>query len=349
MNSKLTQTPSDDAHTASPPGDFSALNPDTVLDALFAAGFECDGRFLALNSYENRVYQLGLETGGTVVAKFYRPGRWSDAQILEEHAFVAELAAAELDVVPALLNPDGHSLQHFGDFRFALFRSQGGRAPELDRAGTLESMGRFLGQLHAIGSRQSFLHRQTLTVESFGNAALRRLIAGTWIPQDLRSSYESTAQMMLDGVRACYQRAGDLPYLRLHGDCHLGNVLTVAVAGEGIGERFHFLDFDDSCMGPAMQDMWMLLSGSRTEMQQQMCDILAGYEDFFEFDPRSLHLIEALRSLRLLHYSAWLALRWQDPAFQLAFPGFSSARYWQDKILEMREQIALMQEPVLRV
>lgn len=347
MNSNLRQTPADDVQAGLVPGDFSALNPDVVLDALYAAGFECDGRLLALNSYENRVYQLGLETGGTVIAKFYRSGRWTDAQILEEHAFVAELEAAELEVVPALLNPDGHSLQHVGDVRFALFRSQGGRAPELDRAGTLESMGRFLGQLHAIGSRQKFLHRQSLTIERVGDAALSRLMAGDWIPLDLRSSYESTAKMMLEGVRACYQRAGDLPHLRLHGDCHLGNVL--AVANAGAGERLHFLDFDDSCMGPAMQDLWMLLSGSRAEMQQQMCDILAGYEDFFEFDSRSLHLIEALRSLRLLHYSAWLALRWQDPAFQLAFPGFAQVRYWQDKILEMREQIALMQEPVLRV
>ena len=242
MNSKLIQTPADEVHAELPPGDFSALNPDTVLDALYAAGFECDGRLLALNSYENRVYQLGLEAGGTVIAKFYRPGRWSDAQILEEHAFVAELAAAELDVVPALLNPEGHSLQYFGDFPFALFRSQGGRAPELDRVGTLESMGRFLGQLHAIGSRQSFVHRQTLTVESFGDAALRRLMLGNWIPQDLRTSFENTARMMLDEVRACWQRAGDLPYLRLHGDCHLGNVLAVPSVGDAGGERFHFLD-----------------------------------------------------------------------------------------------------------
>nr|WP_315466879.1 serine/threonine protein kinase [uncultured Undibacterium sp.] len=328
------------------PVDFSNLSPDCVFDALHAHGFHCDGRLLALNSYENRVYQVGLDDAQPLVVKFYRPLRWSDAQINEEHQFVTQLHAAEIPVVPALLDRHGNSLREFSGFRFAVFERQGGRAPELDRAGTLEWIGRFLGRIHAVGAREPFQHRPIINQQTYGDEPLNYLLQHDFIPVDIMHAYEATARMMLSSVNEAYQQAGDICNLRLHGDCHMGNVLWTDV---GAHPGPHFVDFDDSRMGPAMQDLWMLLSGSRHEMQEQLCDILIGYEDFHSFDAAELHLIEALRSLRLLHYSAWLAQRWNDPAFKQAFPWFNTQRYWQDRILEMREQIALMDEAPLRV
>jgi Ser/Thr protein kinase RdoA (MazF antagonist) len=328
------------------PSAFSSLNPDMVFDAMHDAGYQCDGRLLALNSYENRVYQLGVEDASPLVVKFYRPHRWTDAQILEEHAFVASLYAAEIPVVAASFGKHGSTLQHFRECRFAVFPSQGGRAPELDRPDTLEWLGRFIGRIHAVGRQSSFFHRPSITLETFGSQALSYLLARRCIPEDLLPAYTAAANLMLENVALCYERAGIVGMLRLHGDCHMGNVLWTE---SGLHPGPHFVDFDDSRMGPAIQDLWMLLSGSRLEMQNQMSDILTGYEDFSEFDPNELHLIEALRSLRLLHYSSWLAQRWEDPAFKLAFPWFNTQRYWQDRILEMREQIALMDEAPIRV
>ncbi|MBC3874875.1 serine/threonine protein kinase [Undibacterium flavidum] len=340
----------DDSDRQSNPVDFSNLSPDCVFDAMHAQGFHCDGRLLALNSYENRVYQLGMDDASPLVVKFYRPLRWSDAQIKEEHQFVTELEAAEIPVVPALLDANGNSLREFSGFRFAVFARQGGRAPELDRAGTLEWIGRFLGRIHAVGARESYQHRPKINQQTYGDASLEYLLQHDFIPSDILNAYEATARMMLDAVRNAYQQAGEVQSLRLHGDCHMGNVLWTEVGAHlGAHTGPHFVDFDDSRMGPAMQDLWMLLSGSRQEMQAQLCDILMGYEDFHSFNPAELHLIEALRSLRLLHYSAWLAQRWGDPAFKQAFPWFNTQRYWQDRILEMREQIALMDEAPLRV
>jgi len=319
--------------------DYSALTPDCVLNALESLGMRCDGRLLALNSYENRVYQVGIEDSSPLVAKFYRPARWSDAAILEEHAFVQELVEREIPVVPAL-TLHGKTLHSFDGFRFAVFPKHGGRAPELEDRRTLEWMGRFLGRIHAIGALKPFLHRPELNIETFGVAPRDFLLAHNFIPLDLDAAWRSVAQQALDGVRHCYARAGDVKMLRLHGDCHAGNVLWT-------DDGPHFVDFDDSRMGPAVQDLWMLLSGERADMVRQMGDVLAGYEDFCEFDPRELHLVEALRTLRLIHYSGWLAQRWDDPAFKQAFPWFNTQRYWQDRILELREQIALMQEPPL--
>lgn len=318
---------------------FSSLTPDTVLDALDAIGMRSDGRLLALNSYENRVYQIGMEEGPPLVTKFYRPNRWSDAAILEEHAFVEELAEREIPVVPAL-KLDGKSLHVFAGFRFAVFPRHGGRAPELDDPATLEWMGRFIGRIHAVGAIHPFVERPGLDVASFGEEPRDYLLAHGFIPPELIEAYRSVAAQALEGVRHCFARAGQVADIRLHGDCHCGNVLWTD-AGP------HFVDFDDSRMGPAIQDLWMLLSGERGEQVRQLSDLLAGYEDFFEFNPRELHLIEALRTLRLMHYSAWLARRWDDPAFKLAFPWFDTQRYWQDRILELREQIALMDEPPL--
>lgn len=318
---------------------FSSLTPDVVLDALESVDLYSDGRLLALNSYENRVYQVGMEEGPPLIAKFYRPGRWSDAAILEEHAFVSELAQDEIPVVPAM-SLAGSSLHFSNGFRFAVFPRHGGRAPELDDANTLEWMGRFIGRIHAVGRRHAFVERPTLDIASFGEEPRDYLLANGFIPADLLAAWRSVAEQALDGVRACYERAGEVAALRLHGDCHGGNVLWTD-AGP------HFVDFDDARMGPAVQDLWMLLSGEHAECTRQLSDVLAGYEDFCEFNSRELNLIEALRTLRLLHYSAWLARRWDDLAFPVAFPWFNTHRYWQDRILELREQIALMQEPPL--
>ena len=318
---------------------FAGLTPDMVLDAVDSLGLRTDGRLLALNSYENRVYQVGLEDSAPLVAKFYRPARWPDAAILEEHVFVSELAEREIPVVPALrLNE--HTLHSHGGFRFSVFAKHGGRAPELDQRDTLEWMGRFIGRIHAVGAIAPYQQRPTLDIDSFGVEPSTFLLSHDFIPPDLSEVYRGVVALALDGVRRCFDRAGAVNQLRLHGDCHIGNVLWTD-AGP------HFVDFDDSRMGPAVQDLWMLLSGERNDMTRQLADLLAGYEDFHDFDPRELHLIEALRTLRLIHYAAWIARRWDDPAFPAAFPWFNTQRYWQDRILELREQIALMNEPPL--
>ena len=322
-----------------PPQDFSTLPPDRVLNAVESVGFRSDGRLLALNSYENRVYQIGLEEGAPLIAKFYRPKRWTDAAILEDHSFVQELVDHEIPVVPAMLL-NGKTLHTFEGFRFSVFPKHGGRAPELEGRSTLEWMGRFLGRIHAIGSLKPYQERPTLDIKSFGEQPRDYLLSHEFIPADLDTAYRSAVDLALDGVRYCFTRAGEVASLRLHGDCHVGNVLWT-------DQGPHFVDFDDSRMGPAVQDLWMLLSGDRADMVRQLTDVLAGYEDFCNFNERELHLIEALRTLRLIHYAAWLAYRWDDPAFKQAFPWFNTQRYWQDRILELREQIALMDEPPL--
>ena len=319
---------------------FSALSPDCVLDALDSVGLRGDGRLLALNSYENRVYQVGIEDSLPLVVKFYRPQRWSDAAILEEHAFVAELVEREIPVVPALALQGGATLHAYQGFRFAVFPRHGGRAPELEDRATLEWTGRFIGRIHAIGALKPFALRPGLNPQTFGIEPRDYLLGNGFIPPELLAAYSSVIDQALDGVQRCYDRAGPVAELRLHGDCHAGNVLWTD-AGP------HFVDFDDSRMGPAVQDLWMMLSGERSDMVRQMGDILAGYEDFCDFDPRQLYLLEALRTLRLIHYSAWLARRWDDPAFPAAFPWFNTQRYWQDRILELREQVALMDEAPL--
>ena len=323
------------------PTPFSELTPDFILNALESLGLHCDGRLLALNSYENRVYQVGMEDAPPLVAKFYRPHRWSDAAIQEEHDFVQALAESEIPVVAPLIT-DGKSLLFYEGFRFALFPRRGGRAPELGDPETLEWLGRFIGRIHAIGATADFVHRPTLDIASFGEEPRDYLLSHGFIPADLDAAYRSVVDQALDGVRHCFDRAGNVNRIRLHGDCHPGNVLWT-------DDGPHFVDFDDCRMGPAIQDLWMLLSGERGDMTRQMSDVLAGYEDFCEFDPRELHLIEALRTLRLIHYSAWLARRWDDPAFPMNFPWFNTQHYWQNRILELREQIALMDEPTLSV
>jgi Ser/Thr protein kinase RdoA (MazF antagonist) len=327
------------------PHPYSRLTPDVVLNALDAVGLRCDGRLLALNSYENRVYQVGQEDAAPIVAKFYRPARWSDAQILEEHAFAAELAAAEVPVVPPV-EVSGRTLQEAQGFRFAIFERRGGRAPELVDAETLEWLGRFIGRIHAIGSTRAFARRPAIDIASFGEEPRAYLLEKRFIPEELVPAWTGAVDLALEGVRAAFARVGKYTSIRLHGDCHAGNVLWTPATGNSAGGP-HFVDLDDARMGPAVQDLWMLVSGDRATMAGQLGHILRGYEDFREFDDRELHLVEALRTLRLLHYSAWLARRWDDPAFPITFPWFNTVRYWQDRVLELREQVAALQEPPL--
>ncbi|HWU35156.1 MAG TPA: serine/threonine protein kinase [Methylovorus sp.] len=320
---------------------FADLSPDLVLDALESQGLKTDGRQLALNSYENRVYQIGIEDDQPLVAKFYRPMRWTDAQIAEEHAFVCSLAEAEIPAVPPI-RLQGKTLFEYRGYRFALFARRGGRSPELDQPEVLEWMGRFIGRIHALGAQQPYIHRPTLDLQSFGRAPSDYLLEHGFIPADLEQPYRAAIQLALQGVAECFERAGRVEHIRLHGDCHMGNVLWTD-AGP------HFVDFDDSRMGPAIQDLWMMLSGSQDDMRRQLQALLDGYEDFHDFNPAEVHLIEALRTLRLIHYAGWLAMRWTDPAFPRVFSWFNTQQYWQDRILELREQIALMQEPPIRI
>jgi Ser/Thr protein kinase RdoA (MazF antagonist) len=315
---------------------YANLSPERVLDAVEGLGFAVDGRLLALNSYENRVYQVGLEDAAPLIAKFYRPGRWSDAAILEEHAFCERLAELEIPVVPPL-RVEGQTLHEFQGYRFSLSARRGGRAPALDDLDVLEWIGRFIGRIHAVGSVEPFRHRPTLDIASFGEEPRAYLLANAWIPAELVEAYASVSAHAIDAVRRCFERAGRVQLLRLHGDCHAGNILWTDSGP-------HFVDFDDTRMGPAVQDLWMLLSGDRGEMSEQLSRVLSGYEDFRALDLRELHLVEALRTLRLIHYSAWIARRWDDPAFPAAFTWFNTQRYWQDRVLELREQIAAMEE-----
>ena len=318
---------------------YADLTPDTVLDALEAAGLRGDGRLLALNSYENRVYQASLEDGTSVVAKFYRPHRWSDEQLAEEHAFALELAEREIPVV-APLQLKGATLHRFAGIRFAVYPRRGGRAPELEDGKVLEWIGRFIGRIHAVGATADFAVRPALDVESFGEEPRDWLLESGQIPDDLVEAWSSIADHALRGVRDCFERAGRFEPIRLHGDCHSGNVLWTD-AGP------HFVDLDDARSGPAVQDLWMLLPGDAMAATKSLNALLSGYEQFHEFRRSEVALIEALRTLRLLHYSAWIARRWDDPAFPAAFPWFGTQRYWQDRILELREQVAAMQEPPL--
>ena len=321
------------------PAPYSGLTPDIALDALASIELRPDGRLQTLNSYENRVYQAGMEEGPPVVVKFYRPERWTDAQILEEHAFALELAEREIPVV-APVPADGRTLHAYGGFRFAVYPRRGGRSPELEDPKVLEWIGRFLGRIHAAGAASAFRERPVLDIESHGNEPRAWLLESRLIPDDVLEAWKSATALALDAVRHCYGRAGSLKPIRLHGDCHSGNVLWT-------DDGPHFVDLDDCRTGPAVQDLWMLLSGNRAEMTRQLSDVLAGYEDFHDFNSGELALVEAMRTLRLIHYSAWIARRWEDPAFPAAFPWFGTQRYWQDRILELREQIAAMQEEPL--
>lgn len=319
---------------------FENLTPDHILDAVEASGIDCDGRFLALNSYENRVYQIGVANAKPIVAKFYRPRRWSDEAIIEEHEFTLQLADNEVPVVAPSLDETGNSLRHHGLYRYALYPCKGGRPPELDDAEHLEQLGRFVGRIHAFGATEKFQFRQTLDVEHLVSEPRRYLLDANLIPQHLLPAYTSITDDLSGQIDACYQRAGTVKNIRLHGDFHPGNILWTDMGP-------HIVDFDDAKNGPAIQDIWMLLSGDRPYMTARLSDFLEGYTQFFEFNPTELHLIEALRTMRIIHYSYWIASRWHDPAFPAAFPWFDSTRYWEDHVLSLREQSALLNEAPL--
>ncbi len=324
--------------TDTAPHPFESLTPDCVLDAAEAAGRVTDGRLLALNSYENRVWQIGIEDGTPVVGKFYRPGRWSDEAILEEHAFSAELAGAGLSVVaPAAF--DGRTLLEHAGFRYALFPRQGGHAPEPEHEDTLKAIGRAMGRMHTVGRARAFDHRETLSPDALGREPRDWLLENRWIPMHLESAFKSLTDDALAHVEAAWARIGEIRSIRLHGDCHPGNILW--------RDQPHFVDLDDCRMGPAVQDLWMLISGDRESRERQWGWLLDEYSVYCDFDARELALVEPLRVLRMIHYQAWLARRWDDPAFPMAFPWFEDERHWETVITQLREQLSELQEPAV--
>lgn len=341
-------------HPGASPHAYAALTPDVVLDALAAVGLYGDGRLMALSSYENRVYQVQLESpwdSGTesctaVVAKFYRPGRWSREQILEEHAFAAELAADEVPMVAPLVI-GGRTLFHFGAFDFSVSPRRGGRRPELEDFEVLEWIGRLMARLHGVGARKPFVHRPALDARTFAREPRQWLLGHGMIPPDARGAWEAAFERALALIEAAPGLAAGggqgAAVLRLHGDCHPGNILWTPDAGP------HFVDLDDARTGAAVQDLWMLTSGDRAQRTQQWSALIDGYESLRAFDRRELALVEPLRTLRLIHYSAWLARRWDDPAFQAAFPWFGSSAYWQGQVQMLHEQIEAMQDEPLAV
>ena len=332
---------------------YSQLTPDRVMDAALALGLWPDGRLLALSSYENRVYRLHLDEPvqghAAVVIKFYRPGRWSTAQILEEHAFAAELAAAEVPVVAPLVL-QGRSLHNDGLFDYAVSPVRGGRQPELDDWDTLEWIGRFLGRLHNVGAAQAFVHRPALDLQTFGREPADWLLAKGQIPLEVERAWRDAFETAWDLMQALWpatapQSSPVAPSLRLHGDCHPGNILWTPLEVPGGGP--HFVDLDDARMGPAVQDLWMLPSGDRRQRILQWSALLEGYEQMRAFDRRELALVEVMRTLRGVHYSAWLARRWEDPAFPASFPWFGSPDYWRGQVQMLQEQAEAMQaEPL---
>jgi Ser/Thr protein kinase RdoA (MazF antagonist) len=320
---------------------YDALTPETILDAVETFGLRCTGALLALNSYENRVYRVDVEDSTEpVVVKFYRPQRWDDAAILEEHAFTRMLADHEIPAVAPRARTDGTTLCEHAGFRFALFPWARGRAPELNTAADRKTLGRYLGRLHRLGRAGRFEQRLRLSVEEFGHRSLAIIKETDYVPNDLRRSYYGTVETLLPILDQAFQHANDVAWIRLHGDCHLGNVLWA-------NDAPILVDFDDSLAGPAIQDLWMLLSGERDEMEAHLGDYLSGYTEFTDFEPGELRLIEPLRTLRLLRYAAWLASRWDDPAFPRTFPWFTSARYWEEQVLALKQQLALLEEAPL--
>ena len=319
---------------------FALLSPDMLIDAVESTGLISDARVFALNSYENRVYQVGIEGAEPIIVKFYRPHRWTTPQIQEEHDFSLELADLEIPIVPPIKNAEGKTLLEFEGFRFAIFERKGGHPPEFDNLDNLLVMGRFLGRMHQVGSLHDFQTRNTLSIELFAEKNVSFLLEHDFLPIDLSKAYESLAQDLIVRMHSLIKESRQAKLIRTHGDCHIGNVLWR-------DDTPHFVDLDDCMMAPAIQDMWMLLSGSREQRLQQLAEIVDGYNVFYHFNPSELPLIETYRTLRLMNYSAWLARRWDDPAFPLSFPWFNTENYWAGHILELREQLAALDEPAL--
>lgn len=317
---------------------YTNLDPTLILDAIESIGFICTGSLMALNSYENRVYQVGIEEQAPLIAKFYRPLRWSDSAIIEEHQFAAELVAHDIPVI-APLTINNHTLHDYQGFRFALFPRKGGRSLELDNLEHLEWMGRLIGRIHAVGACQPFQHRLRLDVQSYGYGPYQFLLENNFIPAELKHNFCYTVDHLLKAIEDMFNEVESLNTIRLHGDCHAGNVLWSE-------QGPHIVDLDDCLMGPAVQDIWMLLSGNEHHVKVQLDRILSGYFEFHDFDMRELRLVEALRSLRMIHYAGWLAKRWEDPAFPLNFPWFNTPRYWQDQLQNLNEQATLLDQAI---
>lgn len=327
---------------------FAGLAPDVVLDAIESLGLRVDGRLMALNSYENRVYRVGVEgaTGidshpgivaDAIVAKFYRTQRWSDAQILEEHRFALDLADAELSVAVPVAH-GGTTLHAWGEFRFAAFACWRGGAPDLDIMGHRQMLGRSLGRLHARAATRRFETRADMRAWQCGEVARHSVLESGHLPPPLDERYAEVSAMLVTAVRNVMDMAPPLRMQRLHGDCHLGNVLWNAQGPV-------FVDLDDCMTGPAIQDLWMLCSGSQAQRQKEWAQLLEGYSQFASLDGSELMLVESLRAIRMLNHAAWIAARWNDPAFPQAFPWFGEARYWERHLDELREQVAIVQDP----
>jgi len=324
---------------------FYQLTPEQVLKAIESLGFACNGYQLGLNSYENRVYQVGLDDGSFVVAKFYRPKRWSDQAILEEHVFTLELEALDIPVVPPLLVQQ-HTLHHFEGYHFSLYPLRAGRAPDLENKEHLQQLGRFIGRIHALGAEKVFEHRPALNVHTFGDTAYDYLLDHKFIPAELEQAYEPLVEGLLDNIESVFDDVQP-NYIRLQGDAHPGNILW-KTGLQGASGNPYILDFDDARMGPAVQDLWMFLSGDRATMESSLNHLLKAYSEFYTFQTSELRLIEPLRTLRMLHHAAWLAKRWDDPVFKHAFPWFNTQNYWQEHILALKEQAALLHEEPLQ-
>lgn len=316
---------------------YQGLSPETMLDALEAVGFRTDGGLMPLNSYENRVYQVGIEDDEPVVAKFYRPERWTDAAILEEHGFSFELRDAGLPCVAPVVR-DGVSLFEHDGFRYAVFPRQAGRPPNVEDREVLRILGHALGRLHALGASRAFAHRRRLTVREFGGESAEFLLGSGLIDEELSEAYEAVTSQLIERIAPVMENARTA--IRIHGDCHLGNLLWRYDAP-------NFVDFDDTMTGPPVQDLWMLLSGERDERTRQLADLVEAYDVFHSFDASETRLIEPLRALRMMHHAAWIGRRWRDPAFPVAFPDFGGTRYWSNHILTLKEQLAALDEPPL--
>ena len=320
---------------------YDQLTPDRVLDAIESQGYLSDARIMALNSYENRVYQVGIEESSPVIAKFYRPQRWTKVQILEEHEFSLELHDMEFPIVPPLKNEQGETLHEFEGFQFALFERKGGYPPELDNFDHLLTLGRCMGRLHQLGAAKPFEHRPAINLQRYGKENVQWLLENDFIPVALLPAYETLSRDILEKLENIEQHYQPKA-IRVHGDAHCGNILWR-------DDNAHFVDFDDTCMAPAIQDLWMFLSGDRANQTAQLSELLEGYNEFYDFSPVELNLVEYFRTLRLINYSGWLAKRWNDPAFPMAFPWFNTERYWSEHILELREQMAILDEPPLSI